>query len=285
MVAIKVENKFFSQNNKMKENKFSLSKGACNMKQTPRYTQQKLLELIRSLPHPGKVLIDSIGDGISGLSLRPKSIPKKIIGNFHEIPWVIELRVEKEGKPFIDGCPLNLMLHTATWEKWSADKPTFTIRQEDVGSEIGVVTEREKNFNKNLLHEFLDQFSSMRITIEEKDQNRILDPDNYPHFFWDKSISVCGTTHVDKMISISATVVGVDESVIKISNRFSFLKSWNFLTEESRPFMKVLVKWHKALISLYHLMESDNVNIPIKIEEMTRNCWDEINATAPGFQA
>jgi len=106
------------------------------MEQQSKNSQAKVLELLRSLPHPGKILIDSVGDGISGLSLRPKSIPKKVIGNVQGLPWTVELKIMKGKESFIDGCQMRLDLHSPKWLEWSSEKPAFTIQAGDIGRKV-----------------------------------------------------------------------------------------------------------------------------------------------------
>ena len=155
------------------------------MKQEFENGQVKIAKLLKSLPHPGRILLDSIDNGITGFYLRPKEIPQVITGKISELPWgSVELKITNGEKNFVDGYPIQLSLHSQEWEKWCRGNQPFIIQEKDVGKKIDVIREREKNFNRNLLHEFLDRLS-ITITIKEDDKERILDPENYPHFFWD----------------------------------------------------------------------------------------------------
>ena len=245
----------------------------------------RILELLRSLPLPGEILLSAVGNGLSGFSLRPKSIPKKIFGTSCDLSYTVDLQLMKNEKAFGgDDHLLVLNVRSSEWEQWISQKqPVFVIRAEDVGKEIGVVEEREKNFNRNLLHEFLNQLS-LTLTIGKEYRESILHVDGYPDHFWDNSTSVSGNSRSDRMSNIKAKINGIESHPAIEARDTLYLKYWAFLSDESQPFMNTVIKWHKTLIALYHLMKIEDADIPIDFNELKNKCLDEINAAKVAMQ-
>lgn len=241
-------------------------------------SQERILTLLESLPQPGQILLDSVGDGLSGFSLRPKSIPQKLTGTSQRVPRAVELQLMKDGNSISESLIL-LKTQKDGWQQWINKKSPFVIRAEDVEKETDVVEERERNFNRNLLHEFLDQLC-LRIVINVDYRESIIDSDDYPFYFWDKPVSVSGCARSSEMHYILATLLGLESHrEIEVNGRL-YLRYWHFLSTEKRPFMRTVIKWHKALISLYHLMKRDDVDLPLDFLALEKNCRAEIDAAA-----
>lgn len=235
----------------------------------------RILELLRSLPQPGEILLDSVGEGITGLSLRPKSIPEDL----KKVRYV-DLQLMKKGEPFGSGESITLMIRTGAWQQWINGRADFVIRAGDVGKGLEVIEERRNNFNRNLLHDFLNQFSLV-VKINERCREGITHKDNYPHYFWDKSVAVDGCSYCSNMLSVETKISGLEAyPVIEIGRVIYFFKYWQLLPDEKKLSMKAVLKWHKALISLHHLIGRDEIDIPINFEELEKNCRDEISAAS-----
>jgi len=241
---------------------------------------EEVLELLRSLPQPGKVLLDYVGSGVVGSCLGIANVPPKMTGK-NPGCYGVEFRLMQNGysQPQLDSRPFELDTNSGEWKEWIGGKAPFVLLASDVGQEISVIEERERNFNKNLLREFLDGIP-ITLSIKNEDHHSIVDLDNYPMYFWDRAACISGMSHSSgEMLSIEAVVNGLESHpAIKVQRRLN-LKYWHFLTEEQRPFMSVLLKWHKALIALYHLLKRDGgVDVPIDFPKLKLICWDEINA-------
>lgn len=250
------------------------------MEQEVKNTLALIAELLKGIPHPGEILIESAKNNATEYSLRPKSIPQRISGVNR--CFRVNLQIIRKDKPFGDGS-LYLDLVSKEWEEWIKQKPDFTIRTEDVGREIWRVEEREKNFSRNLLHEFLDKHSPI-IDIDHEDYGRILDNDNYPFYFWDNPVTVSGACRSHgEMLTISIRTGFETSGIIGIDRSFR-AKYWELLSEEKAPLMKIVLKWHKALISLYHLIKRDGVNLPIDCKKMRQICREEIQTVLPDFE-
>ena len=248
------------------------------MGQTYESNRTRILALLRSIPQPGRILLDSVGEGASGFSLRPKSIPQRIIGTAPDSPWTVELQLMKEDIVIGKDRSFELDLRSDEWEKWLDKKPKFLIRTEDVGKGIDVVEERVKNFNRNLLHRFLDQLS-ITVTISKENRERVLHDDNYPFYFWDKPVAVSGTASSNKLLLIEAEIAGLEHHpAIKRTRNGLQLEYWDFLTSKDKALMSTVLGWHKALIALCHLMKRDFVNIPINFAEMEQSCRGAIES-------
>lgn len=232
-------------------------------------SRKKILNLLRYLPHPGRVLLDSVGEGIGGFYLRPKSLPQKL--DVRDVPlWLM-----RGDKTFDEGQLFALNLGSQQWQEWVKQRPAFVIRAEDVGAELRVVEEREKNFNKNLLHEFLDQMTVV-ISIDKGYLDGLQNDDSYTCYFWDHSSSVSGTSHCSDMMSIKVGISGIEECSAIVTRNSLYLKYWQLLQDKDKIGMKVLLMWHRALISLNLLLKKDNVCIPINFKELERTCLKEI---------
>lgn len=245
------------------------------MKKDSNNGQGKVLALLRNLPQPGKLLKDSVGDGVSGFSLRPKSIPKELARDNHSPMASIQLKLMKDGKGLGEN-QFKLNTSSNEWLQWIKEKPTFVLTAEDVGKGTDVIAERERNFNKNLLHEFLDRFSPT-VVIGNEIAKGILHEDNYPIYFWDKPISVTGTYTSSNIQSIQTVIRGLGEEWT-IEHGNLYFKYWDLLPDDKKPLMNAILKWHKALISLYHLLKRDGIEIPIDFAELEKTCWSEIHA-------
>lgn len=239
------------------------------MSNTSEESQERILELLRSLPHPGEFLIDAVGEGISGLYLRPKSLPQKLDTS------TVPLRI-MQGEKSIDNDLFVLNLDSRQWQEWVEQRPKFVIRAEDVGNDLSVVKERERNFIRNLLHEFLDQIT-IKITIHQESERGLQDMNEYSRFFWDKALSISGSSYYCEMAPIQATISSVEAwPAIEVRNSSMFFQYWRFLPESDMPKMKTLLKWHRALVCLQLLIVEDNVYIPIDFEELKRTCREEV---------
>ena len=232
----------------------------------------EVLSLIKTLPKPGRILIDSIENGVQGISLRPKSIPDKPLHD--SMIHSVSLQLIRDGKPFGEN-DFRLRTSSEEWSQWIKKQTIFLIKNEDTGKEISVLQERLKNFNRNLLHKFLDRFS-IHLTMSKESQERVLDEDNYPLYFWDRPATVSGTCRSSNMSSIELTINGLaPHGTIECRETF-FFKYWEFLPEDKMPLMKIIIKWHKALVSLYHLMKRDGIDLPINLKDLNEKCWSEI---------
>ena len=248
------------------------------MEQKSEKSQERILELLRSLPQPGQILIDSVGAGLSGFSLRPKLIPRKITGT--SAPYTVNLQLMRNGEVFGEDQSIQLRTQSDEWQRWIKERDPFVIRAEDVGKVTDVTDERESNFNKYLLHEFLDRFTLV-IMISKEDRERIVSSDNYPFYFWDKPTCVSGcASSSGNMSRIQAIVMGLElRRAIEISGSLNF-KYCHFVPSEKKLLMSTVIKWHKALISLYQLMKRDDIDIPLDFSELEKNCRAEIDAAA-----
>jgi len=245
--------------------------------------RSEVLELLRSLPHPGKVLLDFVGEGISNFSLGIYSVPQKMTGKNASSCYSVEFQLIQNGysQPHSDSRPFRLDSYSNEWKEWIGKKTPFVLLASDVGQEISVIEERERNFNKNLLREFLEGIH-ISITIDPEENRSLLDYDNYPVYFWDKATCVSGTFWSNEMNSIVAKVKGLESHPAIEVDKKLYLKYWHFLTNEQRPAMQVIVKWHKALVSLHHLLKKGDINIPIDYLKLKENCWNEINTVYKG---
>jgi len=245
------------------------------MKKYEKSSKANVLKLLRSLPQPGKILIDSLEQGISGISLRPKVIPGELPKNEFGQCVSVELKLMKNDVNFGEN-ELRLRTASPAWLEWIKSQPIFVLEEKDIGQEISTIQERQKTFNKNTLHRFLDQFS-ITIRINRDDHDRLLDEDNYPILFWDDATCISGSAHFSTMQHIRMVATSGLEDRETIENRALHFKYWQILPEEKKPLMNVVIKWHKALINLYHLMRKGRVEIPINFKKLEKTCWDEIN--------
>lgn len=234
-------------------------------------SRKRILALLRSLPHPGTLLRESFGAIMIGFSLRPVAVPQKLDSGS------VRLRLMQGDKTFCDDEIFYLSLNSRQWREWAKERPGFAIRAEDVGKELNVVEEREKNFNRNLIHEFLDQVTAA-IAIDPEYLSGIQNDDHYTCYFWDCAASVSGTSHSSDLASIKVRVSGLENCpAIELRSGGIYLKYWQLLQEKDKPGMRVLLKWHRTLISLVHVMKKDDVNIPIDLTELERVCFEEVN--------
>ena len=81
------------------------------------------------------------------------------------------------------------------------------------------------------------------------------------------------------MLSIQTEFIGPRSGVIRMTGKM-YLQYHHFLSEKDKPLMQSILKWHKGLISLLHLVRQDGINIPIDFEKLEKICWDEINAVS-----
>jgi len=237
-----------------------------------------VLHLLRSIPHPGKILLEAIGDGLPGFSLRPRSIPQEITGGS------VRLQLLKDGGFFNENSSFEprLYMNSNEWQQWVSQKPSFIVRAEDVGRKIDVIQQRRKSFNRNLLHEFLDKFP-ICLTIGKEDKKRILDNDTYPFYFWDRAVSISSTvSSTGRALALKAEILGLKDCQGQkaISIDRLHLNYWQFLLNEQKSLMKAVIRWHKALIAIYHLLRNDHVDLPINVAEMDCICRREIETAS-----
>ncbi len=183
-----------------------------------------------------------------------------IIRNNHQLP--------------VDG-RIYLNLSSMEWRRWMADKELFTIRAADIGQRSSVIAERERNFNGYLISKFLDGFSPA-LAVHADYIESIVHPDNYPVYFWDKATCVSGhASSSGDMMSIKAILTGIPQA-IEVNGTLWF-KYYQLLPEVGNLRLKIVVKWHKALLSLYHMMKNNReVNFPFDFEKIKRTCLDEM---------
>ncbi len=235
--------------------------------------QEKILELLRDLPHPGKIFLDFTKNGVPGYSLKPIRIPNLSKKELY-FPTGQALQLVKRGKIFLGGCTVFLNFQSTEWQKWINKQPPFIIKKEDVGKGLDVIEKRRKNFDRNLLHKFLKHIS-LTLSVPKEIQKEVIHSDNYPLYFWDKAICISGKASSINMESIGVNINGLNRETFGLSENF-YVGYWQFLSKIERFTMETIIKWHKALISLYHLTRRDKVNIPIDFEELQKTCWDEI---------
>jgi hypothetical protein len=241
------------------------------MEKTSKERADEILVLLKEIPHPGAVFLKLFSEtDFSKMKLRPKGIPE---GDIKSVTHGVNLSLLVGSKAFYDGGKARLNFWKGgNWQEFIEEEDSFVIKKVDIGASLGSVKQREKNFNKRLIHLFLDQLA-LDLKVSNEDQERILDRLNYPFYFWEKACSVDGSA------SSTGDVLPIDLELTVTSDAISTeglrLKYYS-VPLSSHKYLKAVIECHKTLIELYHLIKGGEVNIPVDIEILRSNCWEKI---------
>lgn len=230
----------------------------------------EVLDFLREIPHPGAVFLKSLSEtDFSKIKLRPRRIPE---GNIKNVTHSVELSLLVGSEVIYDGDRAMLSFYGESWKEFIEEKDSFVIKEGDIGGLLESVKQREKNFNKRLIHLFLNQVA-LDLKVFNEAQERILDRLNYPFYFWEKACSVDGgeSRHGGVLSIPFEAIVASDAILIEDIG----LKYYS-VPLSSHKYLKAVIECHKTLIGLYHLMKGGEVSIPVDIETLKSNCWEKI---------